>query len=157
MKATFKLDGCHTLIIGADFPKASHDPNTVDLGIQYEPIWPGPLSGSIRPTVYPKPVPALTEHDSRDPERVFYGPHPCVHCGWMIVKEGNLEPGDHRGAEFDYPDGPIYPNTRWVPHVHRDVDRRQLEPRLTYGFSLKPSAARAVASMILSAATEART
>jgi hypothetical protein len=152
MKATFKLDGCHTLIIGADFPKASHDPQTIDLGIEYEPLMPTPPFASSPPTTYPPSAAPISEAQSREPARVFYGPHPCAACGHMIVKQGNVD----AGAEFDYPNGPIYPNTVWTPHLHRDPDPRDFQPRLTYGFSLRPSAARAVASMILSAATEAR-
>ena len=45
----------------------------------------------------------------------FYGPHPCEVCGVTIVKAARK----HGGAEFYYPaEGPIYPNTRWWPHVH---------------------------------------
>jgi hypothetical protein len=45
-------------------------------------------------------------------DRIFYGPHPCARCGKTIVK-ASYEQG---GEEFDYPDGPIYPNTEWHRH-----------------------------------------
>ncbi len=45
--------------------------------------------------------------------RTFYGPHECGKCGNRIAK-ASIEEG---GAEFDYPAEPIYPNTRWEPHV----------------------------------------
>lgn len=43
---------------------------------------------------------------------VFYGPHPCDDCGKMICK-ASREQGE---VKFDYPDGPIYPNTSWNLH-----------------------------------------
>ena len=45
-------------------------------------------------------------------DRVFYGPHPCARCGAMIAKASYTQGGE----EFDYPDGPIYPNTDWRRH-----------------------------------------
>lgn len=45
---------------------------------------------------------------------VFYGPHACAECGQPIVKAA-LQQG---GQEFDAPEGPIYPNTRWTRHDH---------------------------------------
>jgi hypothetical protein len=45
---------------------------------------------------------------------VFYGPYACPDCGRQIVKAA-LQSG---GQEFDAPDGPIYPNTRWRRHDH---------------------------------------
>lgn len=47
----------------------------------------------------------------RKPE-VFYGPHPCERCGKTICKAARGE----GGIEYDYPEGPIYPNTRWTKH-----------------------------------------
>lgn len=43
---------------------------------------------------------------------VFYGPHRCERCGRMIAK-AEREQG---GKEYDYPEGPIYPNTKWRRH-----------------------------------------
>lgn len=45
-------------------------------------------------------------------DRVFYGPHECVRCGKAIAKASTQQGGE----EFDYPDGPIYPNTAWDRH-----------------------------------------
>src|SRR5438105_1294622 len=47
--------------------------------------------------------------------RTFYGPHACATCGALICKASREEGGE----EFDYPEGLIYPNTVWRPHVHR--------------------------------------
>jgi hypothetical protein len=47
-----------------------------------------------------------------DPHTVYYGPHPCERCGGMICKVSI----DQGGKEYDYPAGPIYPNTKWVEH-----------------------------------------
>lgn len=44
---------------------------------------------------------------------VYYGPHACNNCGAMICKMGF----DFGGNAFTYPEGPIYPNTEWHPHV----------------------------------------
>ena len=46
-------------------------------------------------------------------ERIFYGPHPCEACGGMICKASRGQGGE----EFDYPEGPIYPNTEWKRHA----------------------------------------
>lgn len=49
----------------------------------------------------------------RKPE-VFYGPHACARgCGVTICKAAK----DEGGKEYDYPEGIIYPNTRWKKHV----------------------------------------
>lgn len=52
-------------------------------------------------------------------ERVFYGPHSCALCGATICKASR----HHGSEEFDYPDGPIYPNTVWVRHNCPGVSR----------------------------------
>lgn len=44
--------------------------------------------------------------------RTFYGPHDCFSCGRKICKASNQEGGE----SFDYPDGPVYPNTQWNRH-----------------------------------------
>jgi hypothetical protein len=44
--------------------------------------------------------------------RTFYGPHDCFSCGRKICKASNQEGGE----SFDYPEGPIYPNTQWNRH-----------------------------------------
>lgn len=49
----------------------------------------------------------------RSSKIVYYGPHPCSNCGDMICKMGN----EFGGNAFAYPNGPIYPNTEWHPHV----------------------------------------
>ena len=49
----------------------------------------------------------------RNSKIVYYGPHTCENCGVMIVKMGT----EWGGTAFTNPDGPIYPNTEWHPHV----------------------------------------
>lgn len=49
----------------------------------------------------------------RNSKIVYYGPHSCENCGVSIVKMG-FEWG---GTAFTNPEGPIYPNTEWHPHV----------------------------------------
>ena len=49
----------------------------------------------------------------RNSKIVYYGPHVCENCGAMIVKMGH----DWGGTAFTNPEGPIYPNTEWFPHV----------------------------------------
>jgi len=44
---------------------------------------------------------------------IYYGPHACDNCGVKICKMGT----EFGGNAFTYPDGPIYPNTEWHPHV----------------------------------------
>lgn len=44
---------------------------------------------------------------------VYYGPHSCDECGEMVVKAGR----EFGGTVFSQPDGPIYPNTEWRPHL----------------------------------------
>jgi hypothetical protein len=57
-----------------------------------------------------QPAPHMTFRSSRI---VYYGPHACQNCGVLICKMG-FEFG---GNAFTYPEGPIYPNTEWHPHV----------------------------------------
>ncbi len=49
----------------------------------------------------------------RSSKIVYYGPHECPNCGVLIVKMGT----EFGGTSFTNPDGPIYPNTEWHPHV----------------------------------------
>lgn len=44
---------------------------------------------------------------------VYYGPHPCDNCSELVVKMGK----EWGGNAFTAPQGPIYPNTEWHPHV----------------------------------------
>jgi hypothetical protein len=45
-------------------------------------------------------------------KRTWYGPHPCIRCGKTICRTAQTD----GGTEFDYPIGPIYPNTVWGFH-----------------------------------------
>lgn len=49
----------------------------------------------------------------RNSRIVYYGPHACENCGVLIVKMGT----EWGGTAFTNPEGPIYPNTEWHPHV----------------------------------------
>jgi len=49
----------------------------------------------------------------RNSKIVYYGPYTCENCGMLIVKMGN----EWGGTSFTNPEGPIYPNTEWHPHV----------------------------------------
>lgn len=49
----------------------------------------------------------------RNSKIVYYGPHTCENCGVNIVKMGH----EWGGTAFTNPEGPIYPNTEWHPHV----------------------------------------
>lgn len=49
----------------------------------------------------------------RNSKIVYYGPHTCENCGVLIVKMGR----EWGGTAFTNPQGPIYPNTEWHPHV----------------------------------------
>lgn len=44
---------------------------------------------------------------------VYYGPQICYNCGVNVCKMGH----EFGGNTFNYPEGPIYPNTEWFPHV----------------------------------------
>lgn len=44
---------------------------------------------------------------------VYYGPHECENCGVRVCKMGH----EFGGNTLAYPDGPVYPNTEWHPHV----------------------------------------
>ena len=56
----------------------------------------------------------------RNSKIAYYGPHTCENCGVLIVKMGT----EWGGTAFTNPEGPIYPNTEWHPHV--------CDPRLAY-------------------------
>lgn len=49
----------------------------------------------------------------RNPKLVYYGPHECSNCGVMVAKMG----AEFGGNSFNYPEGPVYPNSEWQPHV----------------------------------------
>lgn len=59
----------------------------------------------------------------RSTKIVYYGPHQCENCGVKIAKMG-IEFG---GNTFTYPEGPIYPNTEWHPHVCDPKDASKLK------------------------------
>lgn len=61
---------------------------------------------------YP-PVPFSKHLTFRSSKIIYYGPHQCQNCGAVICKMGI----EFSGNAFTYPDGPIYPNTEWHPHV----------------------------------------
>jgi len=54
----------------------------------------------------------------KDKGIIYYGPHSCSNCGRMICKMGT----EFGGNAFDYPEGPIYPNSEWHPHVCDPAD-----------------------------------
>jgi hypothetical protein len=49
----------------------------------------------------------------RNSKITYYGPHTCDNCGVNIVRMGT----EWGGTAFTAPEGPIYPNTEWHPHV----------------------------------------
>lgn len=49
----------------------------------------------------------------RNSRIIYYGPHDCERCGVTICKMGH----EFGWNAFTYPEGPIYPNTEWHPHV----------------------------------------
>lgn len=62
---------------------------------------------------YP-PTPVRVNHPTfRSSRIIYYGPHACSNCGILICKMGHA----FGGNAFTYPEGPIYPNTEWHPHV----------------------------------------
>src|SRR5207253_2095078 len=62
--------------------------------------------------VYP-PTPYIHHLTFRSSKIIYYGPHACSNCGVLICKMGT----EFGGNAFNYPNGPIYPNTEWHPHV----------------------------------------
>lgn len=62
--------------------------------------------------IYP-PLPEIRHLTFRSSKIIYYGPHACANCGILICKMGY----DFGGNAFTYPEGPIYPNTEWNPHV----------------------------------------
>jgi hypothetical protein len=52
----------------------------------------------------------------------YYGPHDCVNCGRSITKMADA----FGGSSFNYPKGPIYPNTEWHSHVCDPADVSKL-------------------------------
>jgi len=49
----------------------------------------------------------------RNSKIVYYGPHSCENCGVQIVKMGR----EWGSTAFTNPEGPIFPNSEWHPHV----------------------------------------
>ena len=62
----------------------------------------------------PTSIPDVPRHLTfRNSRIIYYGPHACSNCGVQICKMG----WEFGGNAFTYPEGPIYPNTEWHPHV----------------------------------------
>jgi hypothetical protein len=49
----------------------------------------------------------------RNSKIIYYGPHTCENCGVLIVRMGT----EWGGTAFTNPEGSIFPNTEWHPHV----------------------------------------
>ncbi len=49
----------------------------------------------------------------RNSKIVYHGPHPCNTCAVLVARMGY----EFGGTAFTYPEGPVYPNTEWHPHV----------------------------------------
>lgn len=49
----------------------------------------------------------------RNSKIIYYGPHACENCLATICRMGR----EWGGNSFDYPAGPIYPNTEWHAHI----------------------------------------
>lgn len=49
----------------------------------------------------------------RNSKIIYYGPQPCENCAVPIVKMAR----EFGGTAFTSPEGPIYPNSEWHPHV----------------------------------------
>lgn len=160
-RISFDLDSTHQLIIAGDGPPRPSEvrESAVCLEIRHVPR-DGIRVGNSNTDYYgsmPK-APVVSLQVAQNLDLPFYGPYPCERCGCLIVKASMHPEADQSpvgaGAEFDHPAGPIYPNTVWVPHVHREPP----PPRQSTlaAFALEPSFARAIASALLSSATEAR-
>lgn len=67
------------------------------------------------------PTPYKAPLSFRNSKIIYYGPHACDNCGEMICRAGY----DWGANRFNYPTGPIYPNTEWHPHIcdPKDVQR----------------------------------
>jgi len=64
----------------------------------------------------------------RNSKIIYYGPHSCENCGVLIVKMGR----EWGGTAFTNPEGPIYPNSEWHPHVCDPyLVRKRMEQCLT--------------------------
>lgn len=65
-------------------------------------------------------------HEGRNPNLVYYGPHPCQKCdptgklGTMIVKAGNGVPNK---LQFDFIQDSHYPNHVWLQHKCIDITK----------------------------------
>lgn len=73
------------------------------------------------------------EHHPRTalrPSTIFYGPFACDKCAARICRTARASGGE----EFTYPDGPIYPNTEWAPHVCLQGDVEKVNGLLSKGW-----------------------
>jgi hypothetical protein len=170
MHATFTLNSGQTLDINGDTPRPAHDPGSISLTVTDTPVVSGvPVDTGQSRSMPPDPDPLVAKlallakmqrdgFDPASPDLLYYGPHPCADCGDIIVKTSH----DDGGLAFDAPPdllghpAIVYPNTRWLPHIHGKGTKHDPSPRVIWSANLRPSHARAVASALLSAATEAR-
>lgn len=145
MHATFRLDPHHVLHVGYK----SESPVTgraVPIKVVTVPPDGPPYNAHF--SIHDGPTPEVRSFNG-DPTVVFYGPHPCEECGVTIVKASR----EQGGQAYDIP-FLNYPNARWFEHVHETGYIPSSQTILNV--ALKPSHARAVASAILAAATEAK-
>lgn len=163
MKASFEVDGVHVLDVEGNVPRHAGSIASVQVSLRKRPL-PFSVVGSCDSTGHASlenvvaecPTPDLPQNipavDSvlLDPRIVWYGPHACGICGQLIIKAARAQ----GGAEYNAPSGPVYPNTRYERHVHQQGYYPGEAP--LFSAQLKPSQARALASAILSAATEAK-
>lgn len=77
-----------------------------------------------------KGEPIRLSSDVRKQEAVYYGPHACGQCGLMICRMGS----EYGSDSYTYPEGPIYPNTDWSPHVCQQRDIERVNGLLSIGF-----------------------
>lgn len=82
---------------------------------------------------------------------IFYGPHSCAYCGQRICRSSKAQ----GYKTFDYPIGPIYPNTIWNSHDcemdqsnHKPKSRMPLDNTVVGVGSSVPLAEAGIVSMI---------
>lgn len=79
--------------------------------------------------------PIRLKGDGSSSKAIFYGPFSCERCAETICRMGR-EFGDE---VYTYPQGPIYPNTEWVPHVCEQRGIERVNGLRSIGFGMTPS------------------
>lgn len=76
--------------------------------------------------------PIRLKADGSSSNAIFYGPFACEQCAEKICRTGR----EFGNEVYTYPEGPIYSNTQWVPHVCQQSGIERVNGLRSIGFGM---------------------